>query len=171
MKAAVTFTLVSSAPALSNLRSARQRELPTTVNGHLAIEDTCNQYQTKDDCCVEVNCLFEADACKPRADAAQNGECDASRGAPTNGKNDATKFNSGAESAQKQMLGSLGTGEVQAKAAGARSPPCPWSQPVKALVSLAHFPCQANRLLRCWIQTGGYPRAASSVLLRRVPPS
>ena len=125
IRAAVTFTLISSASALSNLRSARQRELPTSVNGHLAIEDTCNQYQTKDDCCAEVNCLFEGDACKPRTDASQNGECDASRGAPTNGKNDAAVFNSGAESAQKQMLGSLGTGEVQAKAAGARSPPLP----------------------------------------------
>ena len=84
LKAAVTLTLLSSASALTSLRL--RRELPAT-NGQLDITDTCDKYQTKEDCCAEVNCQFAApDKCTKRNAPAENGECPGDRAPPTNSR-------------------------------------------------------------------------------------
>ena len=120
LKAAVTLTLLSSASALTSLRL--RRELPAT-NGQLDITDTCDKYQTKEDCCAEVNCQFAApDKCTKRNAPAENGECPGDRAPPTNSAAANAAFNKRQGSAAGQMIGSANLGNVQVKTAGARSP-------------------------------------------------
>ena len=124
LKAAVTLTLLSSASALTCVAPLR-RELPAT-NGQLDITDTCDKYQTKEDCCAEVNCQFAApDKCTKRNAPAENGECPGDRAPPTNSAAANAAFNKRQGSAAGQMIGSANLGNVQVKTAGARSPPLP----------------------------------------------
>ena len=100
LKAAVTLTLLSSASALTSLRL--RRELPAT-NGQLDITDTCDKYQTKEDCCAEVNCQFAApDKCTTRNAPAENGECPGDRAADELGRRERHKR----QFAMGQMIGS-----------------------------------------------------------------
>ena len=125
MKAALTLTLLSSASALSLRKQASSRDLPAAVNGKLDISDTCDKYQTEDDCCAEVNCQFAVDKCTKRTTVAENGQCAADRGPPTNTAAGNAAFNKEKGSAAQSMMSSANVASVQVKTAGARSPPLP----------------------------------------------